>query len=465
MKRLEVQTLRGAGVTVEEVATHAAVSPRTVVRVAKEDLIDDPVAVDSDRSKRMGRPSKVAPYLELVEKWLTEDPKIPTNHVLERLRDEGYDGSKSAVYDAVKKLRKAAPPEGIVRFEGLPGEFSQHDFGEVWIRYKDGSRERIKFFASCLKYSRLRRVWLAPNEKTDSVCHGLYDAFAYFGGVPLMSVFDNPKTIVTSRDGDHVKWNDTFARFCAEAHIVPRATWPRRPQEKGAVENLVGYAKSSFFKVHVFDDRADMEARLEVWHVKVNDERVCRATGEIPRARFLLEQIRLRSLGIGAGGFRLRYTRIVRRDGFIEFDGLRYYVGMSNIGAEATLHVEKDDLEVWVARDRVATHPRQPVNGKYSVLPEQRGELIQKQGARPYLKRELMQHLCPAAEWYMTELRHRRPDHWEDQVARLYELLEEFEEAALRDAFIEAARREVVGAEYIEAILRGQAQTHEEASS
>ena len=29
----------------------------------------------------------------------------------------------------------------LVRFEGLPGEFSQHDFGEVRVRYQNGTEE------------------------------------------------------------------------------------------------------------------------------------------------------------------------------------------------------------------------------------------------------------------------------------------------------------------------------------
>ena len=106
----------------------------------------------------MGWPSKVTPYEVKIETWLAEDPKIPSNHVLERLREDGYDGSKTAVYDAVRRLRQHAPQTGVARFEGLPGEFSQHDFGEVWVRYRDGSRERLKFFVSVLKFSRLRRV-------------------------------------------------------------------------------------------------------------------------------------------------------------------------------------------------------------------------------------------------------------------------------------------------------------------
>ena len=70
--------------------------------------------------------------------------------------------------------------------------------------------------------------------------------------------------------------------------------------------------------------------------------------------------------------------------------------------------------------------------------------MISKPGARPYLKRDLLLSLCPAAMWCLTEIRHRRPNQWEAEVARLYELLGEFEEAALRDAFIQVAQAVVM---------------------
>lgn len=199
-------------------------------RVAKEAAITDPAAVDDAASKRMGRPSPVAQYEPKVKVtgWLAEDPKLASNHVLERLRDEGYAGSKTAVYDLVRRIRPAAPEHGVSRFEGLPGKFGQHDFGEVTVRYRSGLRERIQFFASVLKFSRLRRVKLVANQTTESICHGLVDAFTGVGGLPLIAVFDNPKTIVLRRDGDRIVWNPTFAQFCAESGIVPNVTWPYR---------------------------------------------------------------------------------------------------------------------------------------------------------------------------------------------------------------------------------------------
>jgi hypothetical protein len=122
-----------------------------------------------------------------------------------------------------------------------------------------------------------------------------------------------------------------------------------------------------------------------------------------------------------------------------------------------TLRVGELVVEIRAGTTHVATHPRVPFNGLSSVLPEQRCELLSKRGARPFAMRQLLLDLCPAATWYLTELRYRRPDHWSERVERLYALLEEHGEAAMQAAFIEAAARHAVGAEYITALLAGHA--------
>lgn len=458
MKRREIQVLKEAGLSTPEVARQVSVSERTVERVSNEEPIESVSDADAKARHRMGRPSKVAPYEPLISEWLAEDPRLSGVAILQRLRGEDppYKGGKSAVYSAVKRLRKSAPKKGTVRFEAVPGEFSQHDFGTVWVRYADGSREKLKFFASRLKYSRLIRVRVVPDETVESVCQGVADAFRYFGGHPLIAVFDNPKTIVKARDGEKVTWNPTFAEFSCECGFVPRACWPRRPNEKGSVENLVGFVKSSFFKVHRFADRAALIEGLEQWHVWANDERVCRATNETPRARHLLEERRLKTPGIDPEGFRLKYSRQVRTDGFCEFKGLRYFAGLDLVGQVATLHVGEEDVRVYVSGQLLATHPRVPVNRKYAITREQRPQLLEKPGARPYAKRQLLMDLCPAAEWVLTEIRHRRPQSWVEEVNTLYALLEDQGDARLRGAFIRAAKESVAGAEYVQAILDGQ---------
>ena len=112
--------------------------------------------------------------------------------LLHRARQAGYTGGKSALYALAQTLRTHVVTP-LVRFEGLPGEFSQHDFGEVRVRYQDGTEEIVHFFASRLKYSRWAEVTLVPDEQVESLVRTLVDHLAAFGGVPLVAVFDRPE--------------------------------------------------------------------------------------------------------------------------------------------------------------------------------------------------------------------------------------------------------------------------------
>lgn len=170
----------------------------------------------------------------------------------------------------------------------------------------------------------------------------------------------------------------------------------------------------------------------------------------------MLEAERLRPLKIDPKGFTLRYSRVVRTDGFVELHGLRYFAGFEHVGQAVTVRLGEDSVYVHASDDEPLAHPRHLANGKYSVLACQREQMLTKDGARPYIKRQLLMDLCPAAEWFMTEVRHRRPEQWEREVDRVFVLLECHGERAVRDALVEAGRRDVVGAEYIEAILDGQ---------
>ncbi len=89
---------------------------------------------------------------------------MPTQELLRRAKEARYTGHKSAFYAVVAALR---PPRAtpVVRFEGLPGEFSQHDFGHVDVTFVDGRKKRVHFFASRLKYSRFVAVTLVDNER------------------------------------------------------------------------------------------------------------------------------------------------------------------------------------------------------------------------------------------------------------------------------------------------------------
>lgn len=86
-------------------------------------------------------------FRKLVMEILEEKPELASLEILRRVRQAGYGGGKTVLYALVASVRPK-PGKPLVRFEGLPGEFSQHDFGEVEIEFLDGSSHRIHFFAS-----------------------------------------------------------------------------------------------------------------------------------------------------------------------------------------------------------------------------------------------------------------------------------------------------------------------------
>jgi transposase len=283
LKRHEVQVLRRAGHTWKEIAALSGVSVRTVRRIAAE---TDITTIDNaaERVRRqVGRPSKADEYREVLMTALTEEPTLRSVELLHRARQAGYTGGKSAIYALAHTLRvRAVTP--LVRFEGLPGEFSQHDFGEVRVRYQDETEEMVHFFASRLKYSRWAAVTLVADEQVESLVRALVDHIDAFGGIPLVAVFDRPKTVALKwgRDGVVTEWNATFAGVALDLGLGVEVCWPHRPQEKGAVENLVGWVKGSFFKQRRFLDRADVEQQLREWFTEINTVRPSRATGVPP---------------------------------------------------------------------------------------------------------------------------------------------------------------------------------------
>jgi len=131
LDRVRIRTLRDAGHTLEEIAATVGVGKSSVQRILKEPPIRSPESAPTPRSRRVGRPSRVESFRGEVGRILKEEPSLPTVEVLSRLRGLGYAGGKSAIYELVKSVRPKKAPAPEVRFEGVPGEFSQHDFGSV----------------------------------------------------------------------------------------------------------------------------------------------------------------------------------------------------------------------------------------------------------------------------------------------------------------------------------------------
>jgi transposase len=457
LKRHEVEILLKAGHRKSEVARLAGVSLCSVKRIAGEAAVvqvDD--AVERER-RRIGRPSKVEDFQKRIEAILKQEPDLASLEILRRMREAGYRGGKSALYGLVASLRPRVV-QPMVRFEGLPGEFSQHDFGQLEVEFVDGSRRRIHFFASRLKYSRYIRVSLVEDEAVESLVRNLAEHLASWGGAPLLCVFDRPKTIALrwQKNGEVTEWNPVFAYAMLELGVGVELCWPYRAQQKGSVENLVGFVKSSFFKVRRFQDYDDLLQQLGDWHREVNQERACRATGVIPGLRLAEEGVRLRPLKVRPEDLALRIPVYVGPTATVLHEGHAYSMPPEAISMPATLYLYADRVRIVASRYE-AVHPRKFVAHEGSSLAAHRAALVAAvsgQRGKRYLKRQQLLELGEPAFDYLTEIVHRRPRQWFQDVDRLHAMLQSHGPEVLRRALEEGLKEQVFGASYIEGYLQ-----------
>jgi hypothetical protein len=145
--------------------------------------------------------------------------------------------------------------------------------------------------------------------------------------------------------------------------------------------------------------------------------------------------------------------------GVVRFETREYSMPPAAIGLSATLFLYRDRVRI-VAGHHEAVHPRLTAPQAKSLLPEHRAALVAafsgKRGQR-YLKRQHLLALGPVVLAYLTELIHRRPRAWYDDVDRLHDLLGAYGEAALHDAIAQALAAEAFGWEYVAAQVRGHA--------
>ena len=202
------------------------------------------------RTQPMHRP-KLGPFVDLIEQILAEDQKQPrrqrhtARHLFDRLKgDYGYHGGYTVVADYVRTYRQQQQ-EMFVPLQHPPGE-AQVDFGEADVIVA-GVEQRAHFFVMDLPHSDDAFVMAFPAETTEAFCEGHNRAFAYWGGVPRVIVYDNTSLAVAAilAEGQRQK-TKSFCELESYYLFTPRFARPAKGNDKGNVEGLVGYARRNF---------------------------------------------------------------------------------------------------------------------------------------------------------------------------------------------------------------------------
>ena len=277
--------------------------------------------------------------------------------IFERLKENGYLGGKTVVKDYVRNHLDLLPPKRQIvapqgnrgrRYETLPGECYQMDWGFVTVETATGEEYKIACFAMICHACGKRYVEFFPNAKQENLFIGMIHAFLYMG-VPQKVLTDNMKSVVLRRDADgHPVWQKDYELFMGNLCFETKLCKPRHPFTKGAVERLVRYVKDNFIAGREFTEITDLNYQALNWCGRV-DGTYHRAVDCVPSDKHAALCMKRASV--------LEYTpelafylcpeRIISFDGFVSYEGRRF--GVPYWYAEKTCRVKRDGyvLEIY----------------------------------------------------------------------------------------------------------------------
>lgn len=173
-------------------------------------------------------------------------------HTAKRIYDrlvveKGFTGGESTIRKAVNELRKEAsvPPQADMPLEYDPGDAIQIDWGECTV-YLNGIKRKLYSFCGRLCYSCDIFVQLFYTQNLETFLEAQQRMFDYFGGIPRRLIFDNAKVAVKEGFGKHAIATDGYAAFAAHYAFTTDFCNIASGNEKGLVENLVGYSRRNF---------------------------------------------------------------------------------------------------------------------------------------------------------------------------------------------------------------------------
>ena len=309
-----------------------------------------------------GRPV-LGPFLDEIEEILASDTEAPpkqrhtAKRIFERLRDEhGYTGSEITVRRYVRRHRRHAA-EVFVPLSQPPGE-AQFDFGEATVEI-GGLRMKAAFAVMTLPYSDAFFVSAYPRECTETFQAAHVAAFSFFGGVPTRTAYDNTTIAVKKVVGPNEReLTREFLRLESHFLFAHRFCRVGRGNEKGHVENLVGYGRRNFMvPVPAFGSFAELNAHLAACCV-ADLSRRCRGKPETKAER--LEIDRAAMLPIPGRAFDARRVEQRRANSLslVRFDRNDYSVPSAFAHRELTVVGGIEEVRVSCDSELVARHPR-----------------------------------------------------------------------------------------------------------
>lgn len=453
LDRSTVKTLKRKGKSANQIAEILGMDRKTVLKILK--------GPTEPPTQKRNRDSAVDTYADQIKQWIARGTPVKRMLELAREGDPPYVGSRSEFYNQVGKIRaelKAAEQEVFVRFGSLPGEYCQIDWGEIrnfpFTKIPPATRY---FFCARLKFSGVTYVSFESDTRLETLIRCMLRAFEHFGGVPWTCVFDNMKTVTVGRDERHRPiWNETFLKFMVELESHPLACWPESPNQKGSVENLVGWVRSNFIPERTFADDQDLQTQLGRWLERVTGE-VSGVHGQIPRDVWeQFERPKLIPLATGVSEYGLAFPVKAGSESLVHIDSNRYSVPVGYVKVPLLARIRQDWVEFYNGENRVARHRRAKEKLNKPIRdPEHYGPVFKKKPrAQVMLYRDHLIDLDGSIRGYIESLCYRNRSNYGPAILEMYELWKHNGTDALGAACAVASEHGCYGPDYLKELLK-----------
>ena len=444
----QVNDLSAEGLGIRAIAGRLGIHRRTVRKAL--DTANPPV----DARSRRG--SIIDPYRGWLLARIEQFPELKATVLFRQLRERGYDGGYSLVKQCVADLRPRTKAAYLtLTFE--PGECAQVDWG-VWKGIDvPGGRRRLSFFAMVLCHSRMLYAEFFPGESMEYWLQAHRNAFEAFGGVPERVMVDNCKTAVLKprHAGEPPQFNPVYEDFARHYRFGISACNPGRPNEKGRVENAVGYIKNSFLAGRDPCPPRVLAPALSDWLANTANERIHGTTGKRPKDLFEQgEKQALRPLPAGPHDCSSVRTAVADSRFRVVVDDNRYSVPASSASRKVQVYRYAGRIVIRsLDGDLLANHPRSIGRKQEIADPDHERALVLKmRHARDRRRLSDFLTLGPDASSYLDGLREKRPA-WRTHVDRINALVEIHGRDTVARALSDANECTAFSAEYIHNIL------------
>lgn len=407
-------------------------------------------------ARQASRASKLDPYKGDIVRWLEAHP-LSAVQVLQRLREQGYEGGYSIVKDYGRKIRPRRRP-AFLRLAFAPGECAQVDWGSYGTMAVGATRRRLSFFVMVLCYSRLMYLefTLAQTMEHFLGCHE--NAFRAIGGGVESVMVDNLKSAVLQRTpGEPPVFHPRYLELANHFGFHIRPCGVGKGNEKGRVENGVGYVKKNFLNGLEISDLTALNHAAREWLDNVANVRVHGETRQRPVDRFQEERAKL--LPLPEQPFDSAWLKTVRVSNQfrVSFDANRYSVPAEYASQHVLLKAYPERLCIYADNKLIARHPRCYDRHQDIEDPDHpRALLAQRRNAREHKMLARFLALSPQAEAYYHQLAERRFNA-RHHVHKIVALSEIYGLEAVARAIDDALSFEAFSSEYIANLLESRA--------